>query len=30
MVENDRIIGGIDKESAELAKNLYSTFVKGI
>jgi len=29
MVENDRIIGGIDKDSAELAKNLYSTFVKG-
>jgi UDP-N-acetyl-D-mannosaminuronic acid dehydrogenase len=29
MVENDRIIGGIDKDSVELAKNLYSTFVKG-
>lgn len=29
MVENDRIIGGIDKDSAELTKNLYSTFVKG-
>jgi UDP-N-acetyl-D-mannosaminuronic acid dehydrogenase len=29
MVENDRIIGGIDKDSAELAKDLYSTFVMG-
>jgi len=29
MVHNDRIIGGIDKESAERARELYSTFVKG-
>ncbi|NJE42899.1 nucleotide sugar dehydrogenase [Thermococcus sp. GR6] len=29
MVHNDRIIGGITKESAELAKKLYSSFVKG-
>ncbi|MBA7542796.1 UDP-N-acetyl-D-mannosamine dehydrogenase [subsurface metagenome] len=29
MIENDRVIGGIDKESTELAKNLYSTFIKG-
>ena len=29
MVHNDRIIGGIDKKSAELAKSLYSCFVKG-
>ena len=29
IIENDRVIGGIDKESTELAKNLYSTFVKG-
>ncbi|MHC1688633.1 MAG: nucleotide sugar dehydrogenase [Methanothrix sp.] len=29
MMNNDRIIGGINKESAELAKSLYSTFVKG-
>lgn len=26
---DDRIIGGINKKSAELAKNLYKTFVKG-
>ncbi|NJE11144.1 nucleotide sugar dehydrogenase [Thermococcus sp. MAR1] len=29
MIYNDRIIGGITKESAELAKELYSSFVKG-
>ncbi|MCL0072920.1 nucleotide sugar dehydrogenase [Dehalococcoidia bacterium] len=29
MVHNDRIIGGIDKKSTELAKALYSCFVKG-
>lgn len=29
VVENDRIIGGITPESAEIAKELYSTFVKG-
>ncbi|NAS88575.1 UDP-N-acetyl-D-mannosamine dehydrogenase [ANME-1 cluster archaeon AG-394-G21] len=29
MVNNDRIIGGIDKKSAKLAKSLYSSFVKG-
>jgi UDP-N-acetyl-D-mannosaminuronic acid dehydrogenase len=29
MVNNDRIIGGIDKKSTELAKSLYSSFVKG-
>jgi UDP-N-acetyl-D-mannosaminuronic acid dehydrogenase len=29
MVHNDRIVGGIDKKSAELAKSLYSCFVEG-
>lgn len=29
MINNDRIIGGIDKESTEKAKALYSSFVKG-
>ena len=29
MVHNDRIIGGIDKKSTELAKTFYSSFVKG-
>ena len=29
MVHNDRIIGGIDEESAKRAKELYSSFVKG-
>lgn len=29
LVENDRIIGGINQESAEKAKQLYSTFVEG-
>jgi UDP-N-acetyl-D-mannosaminuronic acid dehydrogenase len=29
MVHNDRIVGGLDKKSADLAKNLYSSFVKG-
>ncbi|MFC2001776.1 nucleotide sugar dehydrogenase [Chloroflexota bacterium] len=29
MIHSDRIIGGINRESAELAKNIYSCFVKG-
>ena len=29
MINNDRIIGGIDEKSVELAKELYSCFVKG-
>lgn len=29
MIHNDRIIGGIDNKSSELAKSLYSCFVKG-
>jgi len=29
MVHNDRIIGGVDKKSTDLAKSLYSSFVKG-
>lgn len=29
MVYNDRIIGGIDERSTELAESLYSSFVKG-
>lgn len=29
MVHNDRIIGGLDQKSAEMAKDLYSCFVKG-
>ena len=29
IVHNDRIVGGIDKKSAELAKSLYSCFVGG-
>jgi UDP-N-acetyl-D-mannosaminuronic acid dehydrogenase len=29
MIHNDRIIGGIDKKSTELAKTFYSSFVKG-
>ena len=29
IVENDRVIGGITRESAEKTKNLYSTFVEG-
>ncbi|MBW9220992.1 nucleotide sugar dehydrogenase [Methanothermococcus sp. SCGC AD-155-M21] len=29
LVENDRIIGGIDKKSAKLAKEIYSSFVDG-
>jgi len=29
MMHNDRIVGGIDKKSAELTKSLYSCFVKG-
>ena len=30
MINNDRIIGGIDKSSTELARELYSSFVKGV
>ncbi|MDO5041879.1 MAG: nucleotide sugar dehydrogenase [Peptoniphilus sp.] len=29
LVENDRIVGGYDVESAEIVKELYQTFVKG-
>lgn len=29
IIHNDRIIGGIDKESSQRAKKLYSSFVKG-
>ena len=29
MINNDRVIGGIDGKSAELAKSLYSCFVRG-
>jgi len=29
LVENDRIIGGIDPESAELAREVYGSFVEG-
>lgn len=29
MIHNDRIIGGFDKKSRELARDLYSSFVKG-
>ena len=29
LINNDRIIGGINKESAEKAKEIYSSFVKG-
>ncbi len=29
MINNDRIIGGIDKSSTDLARELYSSFVKG-
>lgn len=29
MVENDRIVGGLNKKSAEAAKKIYSSFVKG-
>jgi len=29
LVENDRIIGGINRKSSEMAKELYSSFVKG-
>lgn len=29
LIENDRVIGGIDRESAEKARELYSTFVEG-
>ncbi|MCK4735718.1 MAG: nucleotide sugar dehydrogenase, partial [Methanophagales archaeon] len=29
MVNNDRIVGGIDEKSTDLAKSLYSSFVKG-
>lgn len=29
LVKNDRIIGGVDKRSAEMAKELYKSFVEG-
>ena len=29
MINNDRVIGGVDGESGELAKSLYSCFVRG-
>jgi len=29
LIENDRVIGGFNKESAELAANIYKTFVQG-
>lgn len=29
LIENDRVIGGINRESAEKARELYSTFVEG-
>lgn len=29
MINNDRIIGGLDKKATELTKNLYASFVKG-
>lgn len=29
MINNDRIIGGIDSRSSELARSIYSSFVKG-
>jgi UDP-N-acetyl-D-mannosaminuronic acid dehydrogenase len=29
IVKNDRIIGGMNKEASDIAKNLYSTFVSG-
>jgi UDP-N-acetyl-D-mannosaminuronic acid dehydrogenase len=29
MINNDRVIGGLNKKSAELARDLYSCFVKG-
>lgn len=29
LVENDRVIGGVDKSSAEAGRDLYATFVKG-
>lgn len=29
MIHDDRVIGGINRESAELAKEVYSSFVKG-
>ena len=29
LVENDRIIGGINKKSAEMAKDIYKSFVEG-
>jgi len=29
MIHNDRVIGGFDSKSAELAKEIYSSFVKG-
>lgn len=29
LVENDRVIGGINKESSKIVKDIYSSFVKG-
>jgi UDP-N-acetyl-D-mannosaminuronic acid dehydrogenase len=29
MIHNDRIIGGLNKQSAEMARDLYACFVKG-
>ena len=29
LVNNDRVVGGIDRKSAEMAKSVYSSFVKG-
>ncbi|ACV25103.1 nucleotide sugar dehydrogenase [Methanocaldococcus fervens] len=29
LVENDRVIGGVDKKSAEMAKEIYESFVTG-
>ncbi|AIJ06182.1 UDP-N-acetyl-D-mannosaminuronic acid dehydrogenase [Methanocaldococcus bathoardescens] len=29
LVENDRVIGGVDEKSAEMAKEIYETFVTG-
>jgi len=29
LVNNDRIVGGIDKKSSEITENIYKTFVKG-
>lgn len=29
LIENDRVIGGFDEKSAQMAKSIYSTFVEG-